>query len=287
MTYLPRKTLDNHNFTNMKELTFDEIKQKELELLIAFDDFCSKNNLKYILTGGTLIGAVRHKGFIPWDDDIDVEMPRPDYERFKEMTAFNPIAENIESCSAFPCKTRINYPFIKLVDMTTIVKEKAKPHQFMGIFIDVFPLDGIADDVKTQAKVMRSFARKTRFFCACTEELLASGNVFKTIKRLIPKIFLTLYGTKRYAMKMDRIASRKPYETSDTVATIMWGRGGIKECKPKFHVENTTLLDFEGHKFSASAFYDEDLTKMYGNYMELPPESERESHSFKAYALTE
>ncbi|MCR5400438.1 MAG: LicD family protein [Treponema sp.] len=267
-----------------KKLDLKEIKEAELAILIEFDKFCKKNNLNYSIAYGTLLGAIRHKGFIPWDDDIDVLMPRPDYERFLELTAFNPITPTIETCGFFPCKTQVDYPFIKLIDMTTRVKETGRPKQFMGIWIDIFPMDGIPSDLKSQTKIMKKIFVLRRWFCSCSQDFSASKNVLTFLKRLLPKLALSIYGIKRLCKKMDDYSkTRIPYEEASVVAHTIWGADGVRECLPKEGFEKTVDVEFEGHKFPAPSCWKENLTNLFGDYMQLPPEEKRVLHVFEAF----
>ncbi len=268
----------------MIKLSSDEIKQTELSILKEFDSFCKNNNLTYYLCGGTLLGAIRHKGFIPWDDDIDVFMPRPDYERFRELTSFNPIKNNIYTCSAFPCKKQIDYPFVKLLDMTTKVIEEGRPKQFMAIWIDIFPVDGFPENIKERKKYINKMAKLRRWFCACSQDFIAAKNFLNLLKRLIPTILLRLYGTKGLCKHIDSLAKKYPYNDSSTIGCTIWGYG-IKECIDKSNFSSIVKVDFENQQFNAMNGWDNYLKSLYGNYMQLPPEEKRVCHNLIAYKL--
>lgn len=112
-----------------KELTSSEIKKAELDILIAFDEFCREHKLRYFLSSGTLLGAIRHKGFIPWDDDIDVSMPRPDYEKFYELTKFNPIQKKFITSVYRKCLNKTYFPFMKIVDISYAYFRRSKKNK--------------------------------------------------------------------------------------------------------------------------------------------------------------
>ena len=268
----------------MKKLTLDEIKKNQLEILLAYDKFCKENNLTYFLCGGTLLGAVRHKGFIPWDDDIDVFMPRPDYEKFLELTSFNPIKENIYTCSPYPCLKKIDYPFIKLLDMTTKVSETGRPKQFMAIWIDVFPVDGISDDINSVKKLVNKLAKLRRWFCSCSQDFSAAKNFLNLLKRLIPTLILRIYGVNKLCRKLDSLCKTNPYKNAKNIAGLVWGYG-MKECMSKDELKSSVDVQFEGHTFPAPVGWDTYLRNLYGDYMQLPPEDKRVCHGFDAWKL--
>ena len=136
----------------MRSINNEEAKKIEFKVLVEFAKYCDENNLRYHLAYGTLLGAVRHKGFIPWDNDIDVTMPRPDYEKFRKLVCEKEVASNISCLDYKYCDT---FPFIKLVDNRTICKEHfLVTESNMGLYIDVFPMDGFPKDIKKQKGII-------------------------------------------------------------------------------------------------------------------------------------
>ena len=268
----------------MKRLKSSEIKQKELEILIEFDAFCRKNHLTYSLCGGTLLGAIRHKGFIPWDDDIDVCMPRPDYEKL--IRNFSSQNRNIEIRSILV--RGFDAPFSKIVNKKCIVSQKHSSRIIDDyIWVDIFPIDGLPDDETETRKIYRvcNFYRKMYFLC---EAKLGEG---RTPLRKIAKYFLkpiaNIYGKRRCCEKLESISKRYPYETANYVGSIAWGLYGFKErvSKKIFELPPSDVT-FEGHSFKAFGDWNEYLTRLYGsNYMELPPLSMRVSHDLVVYEI--
>lgn len=267
----------------MKKLTIDEIKKRELDILINFDKYCRLNNLTYFLGYGTLIGAIRHNGFIPWDDDIDVVMPRPDYEKFLQLTEKNPISENFETCTFQKTNRKIPYPFIKILDKTTVVQESYKRKtEAIGIWLDIFPLDGFSDDeseniqnnkkmLKLQKKLLRS--------------LSTAKKVSNPLKRIIKACILPFMFSKRYiyAEKLNSLAITNSYQKSKTVGCICFGYGLNEQIEKNVFEKEEHI--FEGHYFIIPKGYNQYLTKLYGNYMELPPENERIIHEMDAWEI--
>ena len=125
------------------QITSLELRRIQLDLLIAFDKFCAANELHYSLDYGTLLGAVRHQGFIPWDDDIDISMPRPDYDRFLSLTKNGLGIYEVRSGEYTP---GYFYPIAKMIDPRTILVEHTiGDAHIMGVYLDIFPLDGLIE----------------------------------------------------------------------------------------------------------------------------------------------
>ena len=267
-----------------KLLTTDEIKKCELSILLEFDRFCKKNKLTYFLTFGTLLGAIRHKGFIPWDDDIDVSMPRPDYEKFYELTKNKRISENIEMTTYRKCLNRISYPFIKLFDITTIVEENGKSTRGKShIWIDVFPIDGFSNDEKTNTHFLEKIARLRRaLFFAINDVTMANSSSF--LRFFIKKIKQFFYRCSLFLIckKIDLQSQKYSYETAELVGCIAWSIYGNREIISKSHY-STSECNFEGYTFSAPKGWHEYLSNLYGEYMQLPPIDKRGSHAIIAY----
>jgi|AGTN01.3.fsa_nt_gi LPS biosynthesis protein len=139
----------------MRELTQDELKDRAFELLKEFRDVCEKNNLRYYLTGGTLLGAVRHKGFIPWDDDIDVAMPRIDYLKFLKIYKREYDKNNL---FAYEINKNYKYMFAKLCDKdTSLIEFDFDCKEKLGVYLDIFPIDGLGKNEKSLSKDKKSF----------------------------------------------------------------------------------------------------------------------------------
>ena len=276
---------------NLKKMNTEEIKKCELNLLSAFAQFCDKNNLKYYLTYGTLLGAVRHKGFIPWDDDIDVMMPRPDYDKFIELTGFSKINDSYETRLYKNCSHPNIYPYAKLIDNSTIVYEKGKAKKNVsGIWIDIFPLDGYpdweaADSITAlNAKDLFNKYRKLRNMqdLCTTNPLYVNQNIIKKIIKFSLLPFIRLQSVKKLCKKIEDNAQKYNYEKCDAVADLIWGDRWDIRIK-KSELEPAELMYFEGLQFKVPHGWDSFLKLLYGNYMQLPPEDQRITHGFNAY----
>lgn len=260
------------------ELTvLQELQKIELEMLEEFKRICDKNNLKYFLIEGTLLGAVRHSGFIPWDDDIDVGMPRPDYERFSQIVD----AELAESYLYQDWKKEPDYPynFAKIRKKGTRFLQKELGHLQMnhGIYIDIFPLDRAPKDPDEQRKYIKQL-KKQRVLQSVVYMGKYNGDKKRPLhQRALISVAKTLFRKKNMHMKLDNML--KKYENSDTE---YWGNllgvYGEKEIMPMDYFSETVELAFEQKVYSCPGKYKECLTRLYGNYMQLPPENERVTH---------
>lgn len=249
------------------------IKQIETEMLRQFVDICKKLNLKYYVWGGTMLGAVRHKGFIPWDDDIDVGMPRKDYNIFMEKAqSFLPEYYFLQNYITDP-----EYPlsYAKLRDSRTAYIEKAfnkMKNMNHGMFIDIFPLDYYPN-----SKFKRFIYDKR--MTVYNKRLRDSLNVEHSTQlkfRLYTKIAAFLLPDAHVASeKRDKFMSS--VKSSNTLANICGG-WGKKEYMPVEWIGEGTLLEFEGIQVVAPEYYDKCLTQVYGDYMTLPPVEKRKSH---------
>lgn len=257
------------NDNNIDEL-LPRVKETELEILSMVDAFCRKNNIKYSIAYGTMIGAIRHKGFIPWDDDIDIFMLREDYDRFiliwqdKHPEGF--ILENKDTNRNF------TQSFTKIrKEHTTFLQsgeENAKYHT--GIFIDVFPMDRVANSDFLQ-KI--NFINVCFYFLFCRE--FASDHDGK-LMNILCKFILGIVPKKLYP-KMRKKYLKRIIKYNDThnqlVSYDTFGDAKIHFKSDLF--DNITEVEFESHKYMCFNEYEEFLIRQYGDYMQLPPEEER------------
>ncbi len=262
------------------KLSNDELRELqlcELEALKFFDEFCRRHDLTYYLCGGCLIGAVRHKGFIPWDDDTDVLMPRPDYEKFLELYK----KENPSERFVLVNDDDVHYSgniFATLNDTDhTMVKEYQQnmdtPH---GIPLDIFPIDGLADG---------RIQRLIQYVWVMIYSLFRAQIVPKNQGGLIAfgsKVLLTIFRGRRLRYKIWKFAEKRMtryhFDESENVAEFCAGFYFMKKVYPRHIYDGKVELEFEGEKFFAMKGYDEYLHIPFGDYMELPPEEERLPH---------
>jgi lipopolysaccharide cholinephosphotransferase len=254
-----------------------EIQLKELRILIFFDQICRENNIKYYLAGGTLLGAIRHKGFIPWDDDIDICMPRPDYIKILNYFQQHHFEHYILKSGEF---MDLDLPFAKLFDIrVALADDKYQDKQWEKyLWIDILPVDGLPSDISDVKRIYDklSFYRK---LLEITSIRLGEGRTaFRKYCKYIIKFLVNIYGKRHIINKMERIATTYAYETSDYVGIVSWGLYGVGERMPKREFEKLYKVEFEGHTFPSFACWDAYLSGLYGDYMQLPPENKRVKH---------
>lgn len=261
----------------MKRLTNTEIKQEELKILDDFSAFCLKFNLKYYLCGGTLLGAVRHRGFIPWDDDIDLMMPRPDYEKLLEI-----YPESDEYYIVASELSNFDRPFAKIIDRATIVKSKYKDGK-MGLWIDILPVDGLPDDLNTVEDIYKRNDYYRRILKLSDCKLGEGKGLLKKASKFLLKPLANIYGVKKCIKEIEKYVSLYPYENCQYVGVVTNGLYGVGERMIKNEFEVSLDFLFEGRTLPGPSCWDSYLHGIYGDYMELPPVEKRQTHDMEVY----
>lgn len=265
--------------------SLDEIKEIELRILISFDSFCRKNNIKYSLGAGTLLGAIRHKGFIPWDDDIDIFMMRKEYDKFISL-----IKKGIQlDCRHYEVKmpdcNDYIYPFLKIIDLNTIVYENCLSKKyFIGIWIDIFPIDYCGDSEAEARKAVMDM-RKSSVGIARAAARLHSKDICSRLKNVYHFLCEKLLPSERYKKK--KLNYKFP-EGKKYAGPIIWAysaQNPMADVYPSEYFSEYEEAEFEGHRFMIFSRYDEILKHRYGNYMELPKKEDRTMHNMEAYYL--
>lgn len=261
----------------------EELKQIQLEILSHIDKLCKEYNLQYFMSDGTLLGAVRHKGYIPWDDDLDIWMPRKDYESLEKIMT--------QEDSCFKLYNHKNtkgyiYSFGKVVDTRTVLIENTEVKCPMGVYVDVFPYDGLP------GKTPEEFRHHVKWCLYLGNQIYRGFQSFTGVKgrhtsgngkRFVLWAVRRCIGGKNFIRMADYFSKKYPVEGAVYVGCLV---GGYKEkdMMPAEIFDKTIELDFEGYRFRAPAGYDRFLTIEYGDYMQLPPiEQQVTHHDFKAW----
>ena len=261
----------------MKEIDIVEGKQIQLAILKNVALFCEKNNIRYFLCGGTLLGAVRHNGYIPWDDDIDIAMPRPDYERF-----LNTFKDEYCKLLRWSKGSKCLCPFAKVYDSRTFLEEPSNWQEELGVNIDVFPIDGLPGSDKKIKKTVQIAKLLFGLVVCATIKNISQRRPIKKLEIIIMRVVYKIFPLKVTEYTITH-ATKYEFDTSNMVACLVWGYG-VKEVMPKEVATEYIKGKFEDAQFNIPKDYNIYLTNLYGNYMKLPSESCRVyKHSAKMW----
>ena len=260
-----------------------EIQQMELGIMEYIHEVCQKIGVKYFLAYGSLIGAVRHKGFIPWDDDMDICMLREDYEKLQDYLIANPD----ERYEVMSYKNNLNYvyPFMKVQDnQTYLLEEDIRIDSNMGIYVDIFPVDGYEDDVNFKNK-MTKLIKKRQLSCYTFKGITNTKSVLNSLIRYISVIIFYFTNTNKYVAQIEELAKSRKVSDYEEVDYLIY-KDMNKPVWRREWLEQVTTGTFEGKKFIIPKKYQEILTSDYGDYMQLPPVEQRLSHhDFKLWKI--
>lgn len=268
----------------MEKLTIGQVQQLGYQMLEKFNEIAKENNLTYYLSGGTCLGAIRHEGFIPWDDDIDLLMPREDYDKFIQIVSNN---ENIFGESPYhvckPLDDNYYCPFLKIINTDTVVYEKNIHKRYKsGVWVDIFPLDYCDNDVNNIEKDYRKF-----MFYKMMLQFNIQGKLDSLKKRAlmaiayVPLSIINFGKNDKYWIQKILNLTNKP--SSDKVAAVVWRLDNRELYFPISWFQEVKYVKFEGGQFPIFTKYHEYLTMMYGDYMKIPDEKDRVVHDFEGY----
>lgn len=269
----------------MKKINIDEMKNIEIQILETLSVVCKKNNLKLYLGGGTLLGAVRHHGFIPWDDDVDVMMLRDEYEKLLEI--FDNDEINSVKILSYKNTSDYYYPFAKAVNINTFMDETiVKKIKDMGVYVDIFPIDKIPNNAVLRKFIFlkKDIYQKIFNFTSSKDVYSLSKNKVKKFLKILVTPFLKLIPIDFAAKKLDGLVKKYNKKNCNDVACIT-GAYSKKEIMPKEYISDSVEVEFEGGKYLAPIGYNDYLVKHYNkNYMELPPkEKQISNHDNECY----
>lgn len=268
----------------MRELSLEELKIIELDILKMFHAFCEEHNIRYFLAYGTLLGAIRYKKFIPWDDDLDVLVPREDYDKliklFQDSDKYR--------LYAFERNQKFRFPFAKLCDMDTRLTELYYPDNGveLGVNIDIFPLDNWSDNLDEAKEEARRINKNMNWLSMTKMSKPNTNNPIKFFYWSVIMIFVKLIGSKFFIRKIIKESDKISQKGSRYVGIKVWCLYGERGIIPAEAFSDTIAIEFEGQKYPAPVGYDAYLRCLYGDYLPEPPVEKRKTHhSFKAYRL--
>lgn len=261
----------------MREIGLEERKKLQLDILVDVASYCERNHITYFLSSGTLIGAVRHQGYIPWDDDIDIMMPRPDYERFaKEYSSEVYEFTDMNKDKDFP------YVLGKVWDIRTQQKEERINYNLLGVNIDIFPLDGLSENFflqKLHLFIIGLLTNVRRFKRIVLKDVMTK---WKKFCFALFKFFLLAISYKSLANAIYFFQKRYKWSSAVYVSSLASTTERLIGKKEWF--EKPIQSTFEKYTFFIPNGYANWLTLVYGDYMKLPPKEKRSPHHVvKAY----
>lgn len=264
----------------MKEIGIDELKKLQLDILLSVHDFCIKNQIEYSLAAGTLIGAIRHKGYIPWDDDIDICMTRPNYDRF--INSFNGTYKNLHVLAP---ELNWNYyaPYANVCDIRTILNERANGHRGIevGVKIDVFPIDGTSNSLQGY-RFLCNKIYDYNYIMSYKRYILSKGKFPYNIKVLFKKLQHCFTSYAYLQKKIHRLSLSNDFDKAEFVSLMVFDPIAFRAPQKIF--EEYVDVEFEGYKLRSVKYFDLFLSLRYGDYMKLPPiEQQVPHHGFTAY----
>lgn len=263
----------------MKEISLNELRKIQIDILDKVHNFCIQNNITYFLSSGTLLGAIRHGGYIPWDDDIDLYMPRESYDRF--ISIYNN-ADNGTRVRTLFNDDSYYYSFAKVEDTNTILIENVPEKLNIGINIDIFPIDSVPNNILLR----RFYFFKNEVIRALTTikvvDIEKKRSLIRTLILKSLKYICKNYTLRDFAKKLDSSINKN--NTTSLFVCNMTAGNGFKSCFSRESINDSINIVFENNIYKTMVGYDEYLRLTYGNYMSPPPiEKQISHHNFVAY----
>lgn len=263
----------------MKRINNGELKQLQIDILDEVDRFCKQHNINYWLDCGTLLGAIRHEGFIPWDNDLDIGMLREDYDKFCKM--YNKF-DNTYELHCYENDENFFFPFAKIYNTKTVLYEPDIKGDRLSVNIDVFAYD----NAPIREKDLKKMYKKRDFLYLCNFHYRANNEPLgNSLRKLAIKTFrklIKLFPRRMYVMKLVDNAKKYQFIESGNIGDFT-SIGTIIADKSIF--SEFIERRFEGGLYPVPKRYDEWLRIVYGDYMKIPPKEEQIVHSFEAFYL--
>lgn len=251
----------------MTRIDLKEMQQIELDLLLELDKVCARHSLRYYMDGGTLLGAMCYEGFIPWDDDIDIKMPRPDYEKLMTMQHEFPAHVRLDA----PSREHCEYTMLKLIDDRTILREQTGSKiKTTGIYLDVLPMDGHPENDAEYARHLRQLQRLNSLFHLSLEDFAAMKQSPKAASRLKGTLYSLIYSPWKLYRKLTALAKQYDYEAASRVGLLVEGNAEKERFEKSWLEPVDFKLEFEGHLFPAPSGYKRHMEIFYGPHVTKP-----------------
>lgn len=265
-----------HN-SNQKEISIEDQKKIMVRILKSIDNFCTENNIMYYLAYGTLLGAVRHKGFIPWDDDVDIVMDRQNYEKFCKL--YN---DNRTDNFRLICRDNTpgyNHLFAKICDMDTLLIENVPNSIELGVYVDVFINDYLSNRKKFALKLINKIILYRHFISVISIADRVGRPLYKRMILCVLRLFNKIIKSDFFMRKINNYAKtyiKQPdSKYCGSVTSLFYGEKEIMESE---WFGKGAKLEFEGAFFNVPLKYDLVLKQLYGDYMQLPPKDKQVTH---------
>lgn len=259
----------------MSELS--PLQARLLEMLKWFHQLCEKNDIRYFVLGGTMLGAARHKGFIPWDDDIDVGLPRKDYEKLARLMANDDFLPYILETPYSKAKDYC-FSYSKIYDTRTTLVENRRTEVVRGVFIDVFPLDGLGESYEECETNYAPINKKYDLLLTTVGGIRKGRSWYKNLAviaaRCVPHCLLD---GKKLMIQLDKMCAKIDYDTSAWICNDM-GAWRLKEAVPRSIMGKPTKYQFEDTFVYGAEDFDGYLTHLYGDWRRLPPKEKQITH---------
>lgn len=269
--------------TKQNPIDLQTLQSIQIRMLKILADICDANGLRYYLASGTLLGAVRHQGPIPWDDDLDIQLPRPDFMKLVDILRSGALPDDLEY-SWLDSPSHI-VPFLKVFYKDSLVFESKVEdiHRESKIWVDVFSVDGLPSNVKHLER-RYAISKQLRNFLYTGIVKPSSLHGMEKLGTMFLKPLSKAIGAHRIAIWLDRFSRRFDFDQAVMIGNLAWGEH-VGEALEKNKYLPMVDLKFGEDAFHCPKGYDEHLKNLYGDYMVLPPEDKRRSHLSKYYLI--